>query len=107
MVGILGEAIMKAANYRQDEEHYSEDGKTVCWKIYPGEYQLQTTNPEVVKVISRWTGIEEVGRGENFYMRLYKVPSRKIDRVIEVAKLPPRRKIRRRVREAEKVGLGV
>ena len=98
---------MKAVNYRQDQEHYSEDGKTVCWKIYPGEYQLQTTNPEVAKVISRWTGIEEVGRGENFFMRLYRVPSRKIDRVIKMAKLPPRRKIRRRSREVEKVGFGV
>ena len=98
---------MKAVKYLQDEEQYSEDGKTVCWKIYPGEYQLQTTDPEVVRVISRWTGIEEVGRGENFFMRLYRVPARKIDRVIEVAKLPPKIKTRKRVREVEKVGLRV
>jgi len=98
---------MKAVNYRQDQEHYSEDEKTVCWLIYRGEYRLQTTDPEVVKVISRWKDIEEVGRGANFFMRLYKVPYHKIDRVIEVAKLPPRRKTRKRVREVEKVGLGV
>ena len=98
---------MKAVSYNQDQVHSSPDGKTVCWKIYLGEYQIQTTNREVAKVISRWTGIEEVGKGENFYMRLYRIPARKIDRVIEVAKLPPRRKARKRVREVEKVGLRV
>jgi len=98
---------MKEVCYKQNKVHSSPDGESFCWKIYPGEYQLQTTNPEVVKVISRWTDIEEVGRGENFFMRLYKVPSRKIDRVIKVANLPPRRKARRRVGEVEKVGLGV
>ena len=98
---------MNAVNYRQNEEHYSEDGKTVCWLIYRGEYRLQTTDPEVVKVISRWKDIEEVGRGENFFIRLYKVPYHKIDRVIEVAKLPPRISTRKEIMEAKKVGLGV
>ena len=98
---------MKEVSYKQDIERWSENGKTSCWKTYPGEYQLQTTNPEVARVISRWTGIEEVARGENFFMRLYRVPARKIDRVIQVAKLPPRRKVRKKVREVEKVGLGV
>ena len=107
MVGILGEAIMKAANYRQDEEHYSEDGNAVCWLIYRGEYRLQTTEPQVANVISRWKNIDEVGRGDNFFMRLYKVPYHKIDRVIEVAKLPPRISTRKRPKEAVKVGLGV
>ena len=97
---------MKAVNYLPDKERYSEDGKTVCWKIYAGEYQVQTTDPKVANVIGRWKDIEEVGRGKNFFMRLYRVPARKIDRVIEVAKLPPRKKTQRRVREVEKVGLG-
>ena len=88
---------MKAVNYLPDKEHYSEDGKTVCWKIYAGEYQVQTTDPKVANVIGRWKDIEEVGRGKNFFMRLYRVPARKIDRVIEVAKLPPRRKALNRV----------
>jgi len=98
---------MKEVSYKQDQVHSSPDGKTACWKIYPGEYQLQTTNPEVAKVICRWTSIEEVWRDENFFMRLYRVPASKIDCVIGVAKLPPRRKTRRSVREVEKVGLGV
>jgi len=98
---------MKPVKYLQNEEHYSEDGKTVCWLIYRGEYRLQTTEPQVANVISRWKDLEEVGRGENFFMRLYKVPYHKIDRVIEVAKLPPRISTRKGVMEPEKVGLGV
>ena len=98
---------MKAVSYKQDEVHSSPDSKTVCWLIYRGEYRLQTTDPEVVKVISRWKDIEEVGRGDNFFMRLYKVPYHKIDRVIKVAKLPPRISTRKRPKEAVKVGLGV
>jgi len=39
-------------------------------------------------------------------MRLYRVPARKIDRVIEAAKLPPKIKNRRRSRETVIVGLG-
>ena len=97
---------MKAVKYQQDEEHYSEDGKTVCWLIYRGEYRVQTTDPKVANVISRWKDIEEVGWGENFYMRLYRVPYHKIDRVIRVAKLPSRISTRKKVKEAEKVGLG-
>lgn len=98
---------MKAVSYKQDEVHSSPDSKTVCWLIYRGEYRLQTTDPEVVRVISRWKDIEEVGRGGNFFMRLYKVPYHKIDRVIEVAKLPLRISTRKRTKEEIKVGLGV
>ena len=76
---------MKAVNYRQNEKHHSKDGKTVCWKIYAGEYQVQTTDPKVANVISRWNDIEKVGRGENFFMRLYSTQNRPCYRSGEIA----------------------
>jgi len=90
---------MKAVNYRQNEEHYSQDGKTVCWLIYRGVYRLQTTDPEVVRALKNYkNGIREIAWGLNFYMRQYGVSYKVIDRVLRLAKLPPRRKSEKLVR---------
>jgi len=50
-----------------------------------------TTDPEVAKVLKRWKGIEEVASGVNFFMKQYSVPGYKIDRVLRLANLPPRK----------------
>ena len=81
---------MKPVSYNLDQVHNSPDGKTSCWKIYRGVYRVQTTDPEVAKVLKRWKGIKEVAAGVNFFMRQFSVPGYKIDRVIKLANLPPR-----------------
>jgi len=52
---------------------------------------VQTTDPEVARVLKRWKGIEEVASGVNYFMKQFCVPGYKIDRVIKLANLPPRK----------------
>jgi len=88
----LSPKVEKAVSYKQNIEHWSEDGETHCWQIWTGEYWVYTIDRKVAGIIRRWKGIEEKERGEGYFYRLYKVPPIKIDHVIEAAKLPPRKK---------------
>ena len=82
---------MKEVSYKQDQVHSSPDDKTVCWQIYRGDYRVQTTDPKIAKVLKGWKGVEEVVSGVNFFMRQFSVPGYKIDRVLKLANLPPRK----------------
>ena len=82
---------MKEVSYKQDQVHSSPDGKTACWPICRGEYRVQTTDPEIAKVLKGWKGIEEVASGVNFFIKQFSVPGYKINRVLKLANLPPRK----------------
>ena len=83
---------MKAVSYKQDIDQWSEDGESNCWKSWTGEYWIYTTNVAVAQRIRRLKGIKEKESQRKPFYSLLLIPPNKIDRVIKIANLPPRKK---------------
>ena len=82
---------LKPVIYKKDVDQYSEDGKTSCWQIWTGQFWIYTSNKELIVKIRNWKGVELREKCNHPFYRLFLVEKNKIDKIINLANLPPRK----------------